>query len=252
MGDIILNESGVLYKWGTDCLKIRPLREEDLYISSEPLEHIDGPLFRFLEECYVDGFLNEGRLRLSNFEACKDIEDANRRDRHEGFGTLYATDGRSTVAMSVRLGMNPLMLCCAKDINSYSRHSTGLRIFDPTGLRDAITKALLQKGRKIRQIMQGNCEYANRMIYKRVSPDNPAFNAILELKDPRRKKLEYGVIDSFVRAIGGQALYFRKPIDCKQENEYRIVWDCNRMEGDEYEDIVIENPGAYAEKCLKK
>lgn len=179
MGDMILDGGNVKFKWGNDCLKVRPLSDADLYVNREPLEHVDKTLFRFLDECYIDDFLNKGELWLSNFEGCGSIKDDNRRDRHEGFGTLCATDGRFTIEMCVRLGMNPLMLCCANNLNAYTRHKTCLRIFNPTGLRDAITEALVRKGRKVRQVLQGACEYGNRMIYKQVPPGNVAFDGML-------------------------------------------------------------------------
>lgn len=41
MGDIILAGGDVRFKWGSDCLKIYPLTESDLYADSEPLADIN-------------------------------------------------------------------------------------------------------------------------------------------------------------------------------------------------------------------
>lgn len=41
-----------------------------------------------------------------------------------------------------------------------------------------------------------------------------------------------------------------KPVDKADEKEYRMVWDCNRLESDEYEDVVISSPEKYAEKFV--
>lgn len=249
MGNIILKDANVKFKCVDDCIKIKPLNEADLYVNREPLQDVNKTLFRFMDERYVDDFLNSGNLRLSNFEGCRKLHDDKRRDRHEGFGTLCATDGKFTIQMCIRLGMNPLMLCCANDLKAYAKHKTALRIFNPTGLRDAITVALKQKGRKVRQILQGDCEYRHRMIYKHVMSNDPMFNDMLKYAQGCPKKLNYLHVDSFVRSVGGNRLYFMKPTTYRKENEFRIIWDCNRMECDEYENVTIDNPKLYAEKC---
>lgn len=51
-------------------------------------------------------------------------------------------------------------------------------------------------------------------------------------------------------AVGGNQIYFMKPVDKADEKEYRMVWDCNRLESDEYEDVVISSPEKYAEKFV--
>ena len=250
MGDIILAGGDVRFKWGDDCLKICPRTESDLYTDSEPLADINKTLFRFMDECYVDKFFSEGVLRLSNFEGCRSLKDDKRRDCHEGFATLSASDGNFTIEMCVRMGMNPLMLCSTGDMCSYSGHKTGIRIFDPTGLRDAITDALKAKGRKIHQVLQGDCLYQNRMVFKKFSPGEYEFEAMLFYARNGGRSLAYKDIDSFIRAVGGNKIYFMKPVDKADEKEYRIVWDCNRLEAAEHEDVIIECPGRYAEKFV--
>ena len=248
MGDIILSGGNLKFKVDECCIKISPQNEEDLYTDIGLLANIDKPLFRFMEECYVDKFFNEGVLRLSNFEGCRSLKDDKRCDSHEGFATLSATDGNFTIEMCIRMGMNPLMLCSTRDLHSYSQCNTGIKIFDPTGLRDAITKALIGAGRKIHQVLQGQCIYKDRMIFKRFHPGEYEFEAMLRYVRNGCRSLTYRDIDSFIRAIGGNQIYFLKPVDKRDENEYRIVWDCNRLESDEYEDIIIEYPERYAER----
>lgn len=250
MGDMMLAGGDVKFKWGDDCLKIYPLSEFDLYVDSKPLADINKTLFRFMDECHVDKFFSEGVLRLSNFECCGTLTDDMRRDRHEGFATLGASDGQFTIEMCVRMGMNPLMLCSTGDMNSYSGHEAGIRIFDPTGLRDAITDALKAKGRKIHQVLQGDCLYQNRMIFKKFKPGEYEFVSMLAYASNNVRALAYRDIDSFIRAVGGNLIYFMKPVDKADEKEYRMVWDCNRLESDEYEDVVISSPEKYAEKFV--
>lgn len=146
--------------------------------------------------------------------------------------------------------MNPLMLCSTRDLYSYSQYKTGIKIFDPTGLREAITEALIGMGRQIHQVLQGECLYKNRMIYKKFNPGEYEFETMLHYVGTGCRSLTYKDIDSFVRAVGGNLIYFLKPIEKMDEKEYRIVWDCNRLETDKYEDIIIKYPERYAEKFI--
>ena len=250
MGDIILSGGDLKFKVDEYCIKIYPQNEAELYTDIGLLADLDKPLFRFMEECYVDKFFNEGVLRLSNFEGCRLLRDDKRRDYHEGFATLSASDGSFTIEMRIRMGMNPLMLCSTRDLYSYSQYKTGIKIFNPTGLRDAITEALIGTGRKIHQVLQGPCLYKDRMIFKKFHPGECEFEAMLRYARNGCRSLTYKDIDSFVRAVGGNQIYFLKPVDKMDEKEYRIVWDCNRLETDEYEDVIIECPEKYAEKFI--
>jgi hypothetical protein len=251
MGDLILQNGSLKYKWGEKSLKISPLCENDLYIGEKRYENINKPLYRFMDEAYVDKFFSDGVLRLSNFEACRKLKDPVRNDHHEGFGTFSITDGRYSIEMCMHLGMNPLMLCTSTDQDAYPSHKCYLKIHDPNGLRDAITRGLERKGRVVRQFFQGKCMYGDRLIYRHIEPGNEAFENMLCYVGSCSRHFNYRDVDLFVRTFGGKELYFRKPLKYKREREYRMVWDCNRMEGDAYEDVIIDNPSDYAEKGMK-
>ena len=61
------------------------------------------------------------------------------------------------------------------------------------------------------------------------------------------RALAYKDIDSFIRAVGGNLIYFMKPVDKADEKEYRMVVDFNEFQQN-YFDVVITHNKTHESK----
>ncbi len=248
MGDLNLASGLVRYGWSDKGLKIRPVHD-DLCLSGFQVPRVlPVTWYRNLPEQYVDEFLSQGRLRLSSFEVCADSEDSIRRDVSEGVCGISVTDGRSTVEIFLRVGLNPLLLCFSESLESYHKYNSYLKVNDPQGLGEAITSALMAKGFKLREVACGRCEYNDRLIIQQIPTGMLAYENMFKMAG--RGVADYLEIESFIKTFAGNRLYFMKPAHCEIEQELRMMWDCDCPNEVRYVDLTIDNPRKYCEKVL--
>lgn len=250
MANLNLNSGLIRSKWTAGGVVVAPPQINAIVYTPPDFRDISAPIYRNLEECYIDKFLETGLLRLCNFESCANLEDLNRKDEHEGFGTISVSDGVTTIEMCLSVGMNPLMLCCTEDTSSYRACNSYIKINDPEGLCNAITDALVRKGRQVNGVVCAPCSYSERLIIHDVPAGLKAYDNILHLSSPGRGEFDYNLIDEFVRVFAGKQLYLRKPVRCKKEREIRMLWDCNRLTADRYEEVCVPRPERFCEKIM--
>ena len=77
-----------------------------------PIEAYMPPLYRYLDERYVDMFFNLGLLRISSFNQFKKHKDEARLDMQEGEASLVGRCHNSDLEVRMEIGLpNNFVLC---------------------------------------------------------------------------------------------------------------------------------------------
>ena len=200
-------------------------------------------LYRFIEEQYVDMFFKTGKLKLTTFENCKKLEDANRKDENEGRCDLYGYDGQYTIKMDYGVGSDAIMLCTSlcsdytddKGI-AYKKY---IEIFDVQGLLIAIAEQLKGIGCRVKNIMFGPCFYTKKELHGEVHSE--AFREKLD----KEKKFDWDEMTKLANTIGGNNMFFQKPIEKRSENEFRLLWIVDDIKKDQDIFVTVPNPERY-------
>ncbi|MBO4654847.1 MAG: hypothetical protein J5644_04820 [Bacteroidales bacterium] len=202
-------------------------------------------VYRFVEEKYIDSFFETGKLKLTTFEKCKQLEDANRNDANEGVSVLNGYDGKYRFECKMGVGSDVIMLCTSL-CNSYSDSNRipfgqSIEIFDIQGLMIAIAEQLKEKDYNIKGMLYGPCFYSEKEFHGKI--DSAAF----------REKQDVGVFDwdemiKINQSISGPNIYFQKPIDKRTETEFRMIWLVDDIKGDEDVFVTIQDPRKYCRK----
>ena len=200
-------------------------------------------LYRFIEEQYVDEFFKTGNLKLTTFENCKRLEDDIRRDSREGRSKLYGYDGEYTIEMDFGVGSDAIMLCTSlcseyKD-NKGTKFDKYIEIFDAQGLLFAIAEQLTKNGYVINAILFGPCFYTKKEFHDTV--DSKAFRETLD----KEHKFDGDEMMRIANTIGGNNMFFQKPINKRKENEFRLLWIVDNLEKNKDIFVTIPHPEAY-------
>lgn len=202
-------------------------------------------LYRFLDIKgeYVDIFFENGILKLTTFNNCKKLEDENRKDIKEGQSELYGYDSDIKLQMGIGVGSNAILLCTSlcseyKD-DKGAIYTKFIEIFDIQGLLFAIAEQLTQNGYVIKNILFGPCFYTKKEFHNAVCSEK--FRDKLD-KD---KLFDWDEMTKIVNTIGGNNIFFQKPIDKRQENEFRLLWIVDNIKTDQDIFVTIPHPEAY-------
>lgn len=200
-------------------------------------------LYRFLDkEEYVDMFFEKGILKLTTFENCKKLEDENRKDMKEGQSELFGYDGDIKMKIGFGVGSDAIMLCTSlcseyKD-DKGAIYTKFIEIFDVQGLLLAIAEQLTNNGYVVKNILYGPCFYTKKEFHNAVCSET------------FREKLGKGQFDwdemtKIANTIGGDNMFFQKPIDKRLENEFRLLWIVDNIKKNQDIFVTIPHPEAY-------
>lgn len=202
-------------------------------------------LYRFLDLKgeYVDLFFETGNLKLSTFENCKKLEDENRKDTKEGQSELFGYDGDIKMQIDYGVGSDAILLCTSlcseyKD-DKGAIYTKFIEILDVQGLLFAIAEQLTKNGYVIKNILFGPCFYTKKEFHNAVCSER--FREILD----KEKKVDWDEMTKIANTIGGNNMFFQKPIDKRLENEFRLLWIVDNIKTDQEVFVTIPHPEAY-------
>ena len=202
-------------------------------------------LYRFLDLKgeYVDLFFETGNLKLSTFENCKKLEDENRKDTKEGQSELFGYDGDIKMQIGYGVGSDAILLCTSlcseyKD-DKGAIYTKFIEILDVQGLLFAIAEQLTKNGYVIKNILFGPCFYTKKEFHNTVCSDK--FREKLD----KEKVFDWDEMAKIANTIGGNNMFFQKPIDKRLENEFRLLWIVDNIKKDQDIFVTIPHPEAY-------
>lgn len=225
--------------------KVDYVNKEKCTICKTPINVINSipSLYRFIEAQYVDLFFEKGELKLTTFENCKNLEDENRKDTKEGQSELYGYDGGIKMQIGFGVGSDAIMLCTS--LSSEYKDNNGtifdkyIEIFDVQGLLITIAEQLTKNGYIINSILFGPCFYTKKEFHNAVSSEN--FREKLD----KEKVFDWDEMTRIANTIGGNNMFFQKPIDKRLENEFRLLWIVDNIKKDQEIFVTIPHPEAY-------
>lgn len=226
------------------------IRKEDCVALTPPVpcDYNTPILYRFMEDRFVDKFFDCGELKLTTFEKCKNLEDSNRKDEQEGRSDLWGYDGNYSIQVGFGVGSDAIMLCSSlcsdyKDDKGVLFNKC-IEIFDVQGLLASITEQLTKNGYIIKRILYGPCFYSKKEFHKKVD--------ITTFKDKLDKEqvFDWDEMNRLTSSIGGDNMFFQKPIEKRYENEFRLLWIVDNIKQNQDILITIPNPQAYCRPFL--
>ena len=203
-------------------------------------------VFRFMDECYIDKFLATGELLISTFAHCKKLEDSTRRDGKEGQSVIVGQYGDMRMEAHLGTGDNVFLLCTSltsEYIKDSGATSTAMEIFDVSKFMDACTKAILERGYHVLNVLIGPCFYSEKKIYG-LTPQGEIEKIINE----ENHTFDFDQLVKVQNQIAGPKMFFQKPLEKAIESEYRMVWMVYPEPKEDTLLIQIENPTKYARK----
>lgn len=202
-------------------------------------------LYRFLDLKgeYVDMFFEKGILKLTTFDNCKNLEDEIRKDTKEGQSELFGYEGDIKMQIGYGVGSDAILLCTSlcseyKD-DKDAIYTKYIEIFDVQGLLFAIAEQLTKNGYVIKNILFGPCFYTKKEFHNAVCSER--FREILD----KEKKVDWDEMTKIANTIGGNNMFFQKPIDKRLENEFRLLWIVDNIKTDQEVFVTIPHPEAY-------
>ena len=225
--------------------KVSFLKKDDCFKHELPTNVIYNTpiLYRFIEEQYVDEFFKTGNLKLTTFENCKKLEDDNRKDTKEGQSELYGYDGNIKMQIGYGVGSDAIMLCtslCSEYKDDKGSVCTKyIEIFNVQGLLFAIADQLTKNGYAIKSILYGPCFYTKKEFHG--AAHSEAFREKLD----KEQKIDWDEMMRIANTIGGNNMFFQKPVDKRSENEFRLLWIVDNLEKDKDIFVTIQHPETY-------
>ena len=202
-------------------------------------------LYRFLDIKgeYVDMFFETGKLKLTTFEKCKELEDENRKDTKEGQSKLFGYDGDIKMEIGVGVGSDAIMLCtslCSEyEDDKGIIYTKFIEIYDVKGLLLAIADQLTKNGYVIKNILFGPCFYTKKEFHNTVCSET------FREKIDKEQVFDWDEMLKIANSIGGNNMFFQKPIDKRLENEFRLLWIVDNIKKDQDIFVTIPHPEAY-------
>ena len=209
-------------------------------------------VYRFMGEKgekYVDEFFSTGVIRLSTFNRCKYLEDANRKDASEGRAMLIGQEKESRVEMDMGVGDNAVLLCTSLSSNNVKANGEVddccIEIRDINSFVMAITDALLQQGHHVHSVIKGPCVYSDRVIQKNFQ-GGMLKNYLDEMF--QSTQIDLDELFGLGKSISRDDIFFCKPLENRVENEYRILWLLEEDVTQDTYDVIIPNARQFCRK----
>ena len=210
--------------------------------------HIPPILYRFIEERYIDEFLDTGRLQISTIPKCRKLENENRRDPTESVYGYVFLDENGSHQLQAKVGENAFVLCASLSQAAYHKKEIKacleLRCIDQLAIE--IASQLKLAGFDICEILSGPCIYAQKMRLIDLRGSGESFNSLIMAQDEKGQlNVDNKKVDDILGRLGRGAFYTTKELCFMNEHEYRIMWLCQSAVPDEYVYVTIPNPERY-------
>ena len=114
-----------------------------------------------------------------------------------------------------------------------------IEIFNVQGLLFAIADQLTKNGYAIKSILYGPCFYTKKEFHGTV--DSKAFRETLD----KEHKFDGDEMMRMAYTIGGNNMFFQKPLDKRFENEFRLLWIVDNPKKDKDIFVTIPHPEKY-------
>ena len=227
------------------------------------IEFYQPRVIRFMDEQYIDQFLDNGTLMLSTYGRCHRLDDSTRKDTKDGCHDIVG-EAKSGLKVSCGMGVGSanLMLCATlNQSNVVLDPNTGksdiftcaLQINKPAEFAAAIGNTLNQHLRSgLQGVAIGPCFYS----------DGPLTGTI-----PESEKHKFSIdgntsCEDIFQMIGelsnitaGTSIFFHKRLSKSFEQEYRFVWITGQnklfVDGQEKDHVIMQFPDAI-QFCEKK
>ncbi len=203
-----------------------------------------GPVsYRFMPHQYVDEFFESGRLRLSTFHACRDLENPLTRDEREGQSNIKFASTHLASEAVLDVGKDCYLLCAtlAPPLPNETRFgSTGcFRIDDPQGFSYAIA----QRIEGVTKCVHRACEYHEARVVDRgrqlAEETDGAFQRLMNSLTPQATPDEAEAaflqmrkeLNAVQHAVVGDDPYFIKDKRFSEDREFRFVWKVSAVDG---------------------
>lgn len=224
--------------------ELRPAYSKDELEGALHVHHAHPVLYRFMEEKYVDEFLETGRLMISTIRRCGALEDQRRVDMNESTYSYEFKWLDCSEIVEARVGDNAFVLCCSLTqaaIHS-SQNTCCLELHHWDDLAVEIGEQLRVQHFQIGEIFAGPCNYAikSRQIdmYPMRSSTIRAANGIVDSHK----------VDSIMAGVGRELFYTTKDLRYIKEQEYRIMWLSNDKAPIDPVFVKISSPKRYGSK----
>lgn len=208
------------------------------------------PLYRYLNEEFVDLFFKLGLLRISSFEQFKKHKDEARLDKQEGVARLIGNSCDSNTKIEIQFGVSNCFVLCSSSIKSKSLLSIFktdgcFEIFDPKNFMKAIANAMGKRGYMPHILLRGECCYKpTREILKNIHQSD-----IDKIKiDDKNHTMDFSALFGLGIQIGYPDILFLKSDDYREQNEYRMVWDIKQQNIPDYIDLYVPEAIQFCRK----
>lgn len=227
--------------------KVNYINREECTMCNTPTDVVYNIpiLYRFLDLKgeYVDLFFETGKLKLTTFDNCKNLEDEIRKDTKEGQSELFGFDEDIKMQIGYGVGSDAILLCTSlcseyKD-DKDAIYTKFIEIFDVQGLLFAIAEQLTKNGYVIKNILFGPCFYTKKEFHNSVCSER--FREILD----KEKKVDWDEMTKIANTISGNNMFFQKPINKRKENEFRLLWIVDNIKKDQDIFVTIPHPEAF-------
>jgi len=198
---------------------------------------------RYIDEVWVEDFLDRGAIRLTSFRRCAKHDDAERHDAREGRLALQATapDG-STLSAITLPSPNLYVLCCSTALDIGLRDqfkvSSGFVIRDVFRFAAEIAVSLAD----CRAVAHGPCFYCPEMT-RTATLEAPIFT-----KDPESEE-DLERIPEAINRIDQLESVFNKPAKpFMSQHEYRFIWIMGH-DVEEYKEVKSPTAAGICERA---
>ena len=200
-------------------------------------------VWRFMGKNRVEKFFETGELRISTYANFAKNDSLIRKDDDEGNVTLHSVEESLISKMGIGVGENALVLCTSlSQNNTFSDGTTYdacIEINDLLSFIRVITLKLAEKV-NVKGVVHGSCMYHNKEIYNRAK--NDILSEIMK-QTSNGNSFDFALLTRLAEETGGNKVYFSKPMEKREECEYRIVWLTDKEQSDA---IIINVPEATA------
>ena len=205
-------------------------------------------LYRFMEERYIDEFLNEGKLQISTMPFCRKYEDAQRSDCSEAYYGYVFCDGEESWSLTARVAENAFVLCSSLTQCAFHEPSIThcLEIREADQLAREIADKLKEAGYDVCEMLAGPCNYSMKgRVIDLTGSDESIRSLFMKSVWPNKLIPDADKIACVLSKLGKGALYFTKPFCFMREHEFRLLWLCREAVNVDHVVVTIDNPERF-------
>ncbi len=199
------------------------------------------PVYRYLDEKYIDEFFSSGKLRLSTFKKFYIHENDQQRDVDEGYCVVEVRDEDTCRAFKseIGLGINSYVLCASlknsEDLAKAFNVNSCFVIEKPF----AFAQIIANKLQDVLNVRLGPCRYMPDRTIKTHNLPKQYFEAMDYVFDKERNAYNHELLTYLTSVAAGTEVFFRKKDIYENQQEFRFIWDIDAPELPEHIDIIV-------------